>query len=295
MTSPGPTSQPTAFPSVTKLLAVQFPPGSLFHYTDQSGFLGILKSNQLWATGIQFLNDSREYVVGLQMLTQELAERSGSDAELKTAIGAHLDISQWGPPLVGVVSLSERRDDLSQWRAYAGGAGGFALGFEGRSLMRAINPRGAILLPVQYVDPDDPSATTQIVKDFCDDFARAIPQVRDPASRLHFQNMAQLSAQVVCSVREDRAFADEKEWRVVVPPTATQASLRVRSGRSMPTPYWELDVSQVLGGVKRVGLSEIIVGPTPHPELAARGARMVALLNGEVGPITASRVPYRGW
>jgi hypothetical protein len=37
------------------------PKALLYHYTDQRGLLGILRSQSIWATHIRYLNDSSEY------------------------------------------------------------------------------------------------------------------------------------------------------------------------------------------------------------------------------------------
>ena len=35
-------------------------PATLYHYTDLSGFMGIVRSGQIWATDTRFLNDVTE-------------------------------------------------------------------------------------------------------------------------------------------------------------------------------------------------------------------------------------------
>lgn len=41
----------------------------LFHYTDTHGLMGIINSRALWATDINFLNDSDEFHAGVKTLT----------------------------------------------------------------------------------------------------------------------------------------------------------------------------------------------------------------------------------
>ena len=43
-------------------------PPRLYHYTSQEGLLGILSSKTLWATRIQYLNDSTEFAYTLALL-----------------------------------------------------------------------------------------------------------------------------------------------------------------------------------------------------------------------------------
>lgn len=59
-------------PTVTKLI-MRNPPDSLFHYTTIDGLLGIVQSKTLWASQIQYLNDSVEFYWALN-LTREILE-----------------------------------------------------------------------------------------------------------------------------------------------------------------------------------------------------------------------------
>jgi hypothetical protein len=47
-------------------------PDTLYHYTDASGLHGILENNSLWATHAAYLNDSQEFIYGMQMIGSEL-------------------------------------------------------------------------------------------------------------------------------------------------------------------------------------------------------------------------------
>ena len=47
-------------------------PSILYHYTGQTGLLGIVESAELWATKIQYMNDATEFGLALGMARQEL-------------------------------------------------------------------------------------------------------------------------------------------------------------------------------------------------------------------------------
>jgi hypothetical protein len=123
------------------------PDGLLYHYTTQTGLLGIIGRKQIWATHTQYLNDSREFSHALQVVRDELeAYRSSHQAEvdmeniaihgtpLPFELGSHhgnvdrilegmiqnVDTSARCESInVCVASFSENGDSLSQWRAYA--------------------------------------------------------------------------------------------------------------------------------------------------------------------------------
>jgi hypothetical protein len=48
------------------------PPGPLYHYTNQRGLLGIIRSKEIWATHTQYLNDTREFLHAMQAMRNEL-------------------------------------------------------------------------------------------------------------------------------------------------------------------------------------------------------------------------------
>lgn len=44
------------------------PPIELFHYTDFSGLIGLVSNKQIWMGDLFFLNDEKEYQLGLELL-----------------------------------------------------------------------------------------------------------------------------------------------------------------------------------------------------------------------------------
>lgn len=96
------------------------PPPILYHYTDQHGLLGILKSKEIWASHTQYLNDAREFrhAVGLVkkevegMLKDATGLRRDLLLEMQEAVKTSIETIN-----VCVCSFSEERDILSQWRA----------------------------------------------------------------------------------------------------------------------------------------------------------------------------------
>lgn len=50
-------------------------PKHLYHYTSQTGLLGILQTKKLWMTNILYLNDSSEFTHTLDLVKSELTKR----------------------------------------------------------------------------------------------------------------------------------------------------------------------------------------------------------------------------
>jgi hypothetical protein len=108
------TAEPTDNPlfSATWDLLNSAQPGTLFHYSDQVGYLGILQSGKLWATGIQLLNDSLEYELGLRLIAQNLDNRRNLDPTIRARLDAALDVSV-GPHRQSESSASRKTATIS--------------------------------------------------------------------------------------------------------------------------------------------------------------------------------------
>jgi hypothetical protein len=93
---------------------------------------------------------------------------------------------------------------------------------------------------------------------------------------------------------KDASFAEEAEWRLVrLPSSFEEGKLQFREGRSMLIPYNQHFFPD---NCDSVPIEELIIGPTPHPELAREAAQ--ALLTSHGLPSTkvrSSAIPYRTW
>src|ERR687896_1827244 len=106
---------------------------TLYHYTTQAGLLGILTSKSIWASEIQFLNDTTEFRTALDAVGTELGTRLNDlDSKEARVRGEAIfrEFTVLEETSVFVLALTEKGDDLSQWRAYGGTHSGFALGFD---------------------------------------------------------------------------------------------------------------------------------------------------------------------
>lgn len=112
----------------------------LYHYTTQNGLWGIVKSRGIWATHHQYLNDIKEFVHAKEIFREVLAKSAKADPLLKGMCGA-MNGEGFERVNLYVTSFSEDPDSLAQWRAYAGGASGFSLGFD----------IGATVLPSPFI------------------------------------------------------------------------------------------------------------------------------------------------
>src|SRR6266404_2318800 len=116
------------------------PDKPLYHYTTQSGLLGIIGSRKMWVTHTQYLNDRREFLHAVDLVRDELGNRlkTSSASVTRHQLLQMEEMLQSSPQSINVCvcSFSEEPDLLSQWRAY-GGPAGFAIGFPGEFVKEA--------------------------------------------------------------------------------------------------------------------------------------------------------------
>lgn len=223
----------------------------LWHYTSGSALLNILKSQEIWSTHYTCLNDEREVSGGFNVLLRWLSvtgyPQSYRDDRRLNGFFDHLRFLLRGellpelkqPPFgfpesyvsenfeCFVASFSEENDDVAQWRAYGGGEGGYALGFE-RPIFDPCSQAADFgfirLAPVLY----DPDGQSELVRDFIDEIVGSLkeelakpPELRQPHLR-HEESAARSAARdaltifsYIAPLFKDRSFRAEKEWRIL--------------------------------------------------------------------------------
>jgi hypothetical protein len=103
----------------------------LWHYTTGTALIEIIKSGALWFTQISCLNDSAELRHAIQLLRRVFRERRDAsaptreEAVLYERIESGLLVDSAPTSEWFVFSLTEKPNDLSQWRAYGGSEGGY--------------------------------------------------------------------------------------------------------------------------------------------------------------------------
>jgi hypothetical protein len=202
----------------------------LYHYTTQSGFLGIVRSRSIWATHHQCLNDSQEFLHAKELLRREI-EKRGDDMLLQE-MGRTLSGTGFEDVNMYVASLSEDSDSLAQWRAYGGPGSGLCLGFNQAEL---VLPERFVLVPCIY----DGAAQTEKVRFAVDYIAqRAVGRTGG------IEVLTRMELHEFALTLKHPKFADEKEWRIISdgplmedPPETGDAPLAFREGKSCLVPY----------------------------------------------------------
>lgn len=285
------------------------PEGPLFHYTGAAGLHGILSGKEIWATHYRYLNDAAEIVAGERLLL-DVAKALEADPNrpevsrwlLREFIARYDEGRLTKRRDVFVASFSEKGNLLSQWRAYAGGGGGYSIG-----LSRIPTPLrdaasdakvGMALVRCEYRPEILRREASERLGGLADRFnteARAHATDEREVYRLAglfvpllFRHTGKLVLHL-----KDAAFEEEKEWRLVALTTAEDpaVALQFRFSPGGLIPYIALPLTDG----PQLGLSQLYVGPTQDPDRGCSTA--VGLLNrlGYVGKdiVAPSGIPLR--
>jgi hypothetical protein len=227
-------------------------PKQLYHYTSRNGLLGIIQSNQLWATDSRSLNDHTELVYGSNLIVHEL-ERYAHGPACNSSILINKLIEFYKEHGEGyrsyfetyIFSLSEATDMLSQWRAYADQATGCCIEFDFSDSRVFTIPNGTMLwaleiLPTIY--------EAEIQKTLIQNGIDRLFSYLDPfmANRTEIE-LGVFSGALVHALEpfstsfKHPGFAEEREWRLVAsgPKTIATTNKKQRGSGTKEINYLE--------------------------------------------------------
>jgi hypothetical protein len=271
-------------------------PDLLYHYTGQSGLIGITGASELWATKIQYMNDATEFGLALGIARTELENiATYSHHTGEKAAAAKLLESLRGLEDINIfaVCFCEKGDLLSQWRGYSGGNHGYAIGFDPDMLMQLARLAGFTLGPCIY----DPGIQRKVVQEA---IQHCITNELDFTAETRWGFHGPLADILFrCGVFfKDASFTDEKEWRLVSSTCLYDDDhIRFRSGKSMVTPFYALRIAHEDG----LPIRQVVVGPCPHMELAKSAVTSLLMRHGNKAPLHGqqiafgSAIPFRDW
>lgn len=256
-------------------ILIRQPSGLIYHYTSQTGLLGIVKEKCVGATSAHYQNDSKEFQHALELSKGVIETLRNSnppteEERLLRAMRQTLDSIQ--QVNIFVSSFSEHKDMLSQWRGYCPRGNGFSIGFDYSRLKAIVGTQGFRLVPCVY----GPSEHYQLVSELINDTLSAFRG--DLAGSVHIKHALRNRSNeymnrmfALAPIIKHSTFSEESEWRTVSFPTASDhPQVAYREGVSMLTPYFILNVAT---GGSSLPIREVVVGPTPHMNLATSSVR----------------------
>ena len=246
-------------------------PQWLYHYTSVYGVEGILTSKSIWASLLHFMNDSREWLYGLDLVRQYLQNQAGQRKDrnwLAFIGGLSESLGRIQGLNICVFSFSAESNQLSQWRAYCPPEGGYEVIFERKALEEHLVRHGFELKPCIY----EIDAQRQIVGTVIDPIIKSIGKLEDD---LRVDDaiegaLGKLAAQLsmVAAVLKHPDFKEEKEWRAFALVTSNDPRMRYHIKGSVVVPHCSLNLES---NSSRFPVTQVTVGPNAHQLLAMRG------------------------
>lgn len=276
------------------------PPEILYHYTDQEGLLGIVRTKEIWASHTQYLNDRQEFRYAIELVRDELsrmAERAETQArpfvdEMNQAMREHRGMESIN---VCVCSFSEEGDRLSQWRAYGEGVAKFSIGFSGDILRQVSSQMGSWLVPCLYGEQKQREFVRGLLGDVLQENMARVTQGNVTGDCRKLPRGGNLIAYLYryAPILKHKTFLEEREWRIVTRPLAcTQDRFDYRPGRSMLIPYYRIPLT---GEDIEFSIKRIVVGPAPYGEQAVEAVNSLVLKHDLDVQVTGSVAPFRNW
>jgi hypothetical protein len=263
-------------------------PDVLWHYTSLDVLKNILSNDvpTFWLSEIRYLNDKAEYKYGLDIFVSEintLIDKQSLDSpkhSMLNQIKTYLEDDDFITN-VFILSLSEEKDLLSQWRAYTPNGLGTAIGLSNDFVFNKMivddngdyesgSLAGSFLYPVIYEKHQQTEYAKLIIE-------KCLSTWNCPES------ISRIMREFISFIKHP-AFSEEKEWRIVISDDITATYFR--AAKHYLVPYIEYNV-------KKASIKKINIGPNPEINLCELSISMYLKKKGVNATITRSKIPYR--
>ena len=279
------------------------PTSPLYHYTTGSGLIEIIKSGELWATQLRCLNDASEMLYPIELLLAEIHEKLDTPLSddvrfLLTTTEDKLRKPQLEAGGWFVACFSEDNDDLSQWRAYGGGEGGYAIGFNSLHL-RKLGNQFMFLGKVEYDTTKHKAFMADLLNQTIVFFLDGLQKRRAPSKEEWISEFLPCWANFVVTFSpfiKHPKFQGEREWRLVYHFQDEEfPRMRYLQRNSMMTQHVPLQL-MMQNSKPRLPLTGIVVGPCRHKEVSLISVGdLLTTYNYSVAdvPLYITEIPYR--
>jgi hypothetical protein len=253
------------------------PTSPLYHYTTGNGLIEIIKSGELWSTQVACLNDSSELLYPIEFLRTKVREKLKSSIATEVEfLLKNIDAGLTEPKIATegrfIACFSEDGDDLSQWRAYGGGEGGYAIEFDAQYLRQLPEPHKVTILGKVEYDKSKQSlffddVLENAIRFFLDGLQKKRASGIDEWTSEFLSYWASLVIMFAPYIKHPR-FSGEREWRLVYH-FQDEAIPRMRylQRGSMMTQHVPLRL-MISDGNPRLPITGIVVGPCRHKEIS---------------------------
>jgi hypothetical protein len=272
----------------------------LWHYTTFDAFESITRTQVLWASKIQFLNDEKEFTHAAEIVGNAVSNRlhtMGRSHTSEDVASVQSVFSQAQITNKCVVCFSQSRDQLSQWRGYSLGAPApaLAIGFDPVKLaeVAAGLSHGWKIEQCIYHLADQEAAAAPIVEAILSEWPGQ--DVRTDARRECIRNAVfrKWDEYLHLAPRlKHEGFQEEREVRLVSMPVSDNKLWRFRRSPTLIVPYVEFPLTHA-GATLDSLIREIVVGPNPHSKVIAVAVGQMCHSRGIRAAVRGSNIPYR--
>jgi hypothetical protein len=261
------------------------------------------------------MNDASEYVHAAKLL---LAELEAQSLVVTSNLQKQLlhEMRPWLTNLeparfqnFAILCFSAAENSLNQWRSYARGEGGFAIGLDRHLLADRAERIGGGLYPIVY-DPDEQVRIIRTVLAWAlEEYPRRAANYSSEKRPDHLQRWLQAYMQCLgngAPLFKRKDFSEEQEWRIVCRiPHSTSVKfnpkqeilsayldLELGEKQTWPDP-WPVDVPRPPLPPK-LPIRRLWIGPGRYKDLSALSASALLSNNGYWGvELRVSDVPFR--
>ncbi|WP_156906856.1 DUF2971 domain-containing protein [Desulforegula conservatrix] len=224
---------------------------SLFHYTDVNGIMGILKTQELWLTDIRYLNDSAEYLHGIEIFNKLLESEFEKNTIGKDTKSLILSAIEALNNSICVCSFSKKKDLLSQWRGY----GKYAIEFD-EKVISEIDPIFFRLSDCIYKKEDQHDKVMELIN----------PILKSNTPKGVFISNALKHFTLIASLKNE-GFGEEDESRIIGFADDEENNYCFRERNGIIIPY--LKMKFPVRAIKRIW-----IGPMENQALAYKSMEM---------------------
>lgn len=214
-------------------------PSILYQYTDIDAFEGIIENNEIWATHWRYLNDKNELKYGMELIDDSI--QWCKKLKYSTTTKKFLDqleekINRVSAPLplkdedLYIVSLSKKKDLLSQWRGYGRKYKSVCIGFSVKK-MKVGDPISKWVdynaswedesnmykfRKILYDEDEQKAIVKSSVKNACDSIEKESNNGAISVEKKVDLFLEKIIPGLLCI--KEPCWKEEKEWRVIIQP-----------------------------------------------------------------------------
>ena len=254
-------------------------PSRLYHYTDASGLIGIVKNRELWITNYKYMNDQAELTHGvalvnqiLRLIRENVSIQSGSEADIFFSLIADslsttsVDVDPY------IACFSEEMNDLNQWRVYGREAGSYCIEFDAAKLAQKLGKDRLLLFRAEYDFKQQSEFLKALLAELVN--GKMVSLTAAPENDERVALIEDLAAKADAAIAFEitrykmAPFKVEREWRAIATAWNLEDARKLdfRVSRFGLTPYCKINLADEY---KDLPITQIVAGPSRYPEHSA--------------------------